>query len=134
MQYQFVLPADYPMDSIENRIQEKGHLLDGYTGLLYKAYLYSRKEDSNYNSKVNSYAPFYIWKDIRAMTHFLQSAAFKTLCDQFGRPRVQTWLLNTPPLSRIKRLYLPVLVTLVKLNAMYLGLIAKAGKHYTSNG
>jgi len=96
MQYQFILPTDYPMDSIKKRIHEKGHLLDGFSGLLFKAYLYSEKNDKDYNSHINSYAPFYIWKDTSAMANFLQSAGFNALCEQFGRPKVQTWLV-TPP-------------------------------------
>jgi hypothetical protein len=97
MQYQFILPADYPMDNIEKRIREKGHILDGLPGLLFKAYLYSRKDAKNYKSNINSYAPFYIWQDTTAMTRFLQSNGFNALCEQFGRPQVQTWLLNEAP-------------------------------------
>ena len=46
MQYKIVLPSDYPMETIEARIKEKGHLLDGFPGLIFKAYLYSRKDVS----------------------------------------------------------------------------------------
>lgn len=56
MQYKIILPSDYPMEKIETRIREKGNLLDGYPGLVFKAYLYSRKNAEYYTSS-NSYAP-----------------------------------------------------------------------------
>jgi len=99
MQYKIVLPSDYSMESIENRIEEKGHLLNGYPGLIYKAYLYSRKDAEHYDNPVNSYSPFYIWKDHHAMLSFLKSDGFKALCEQFGRPRVETWFVDGDPLK-----------------------------------
>lgn len=97
MQYKIVLPSDYPMESIENRIKEKGHLLDGFPGLIFKAYLYSRKDAKSYENPVNSYAPFYVWRDHHAMVAFLQSDGFKALCDQFGRPKVEMWFVDDEP-------------------------------------
>lgn len=97
MQYKMVLPADYPMESIENRIREKGHLLDGYPGLLFKAYLYSRKDATTYHNDVNSYAPFYVWRDHDSMRAFLNSDGFNGLCEQFGRPAVQVWFVDEVP-------------------------------------
>ncbi|PSU99800.1 DUF4865 family protein [Photobacterium kishitanii] len=94
MQYKIVLPSDYPMESIEKRIKEKGHLLDGFPGLIFKAYLYSRKDAKSYENPVNSYAPFYVWRDHHAMMSFLQSDGFKALCGQFGRPKVETWFVD----------------------------------------
>jgi hypothetical protein len=43
MQYSFTFPADYDMAIIERRIAENGHRLDGFPGLLFKAYLYARR-------------------------------------------------------------------------------------------
>ncbi len=94
MQYKIVLPADYPMESIENRIETKGHLLNDYPGLVFKAYLYSRKDAEHYRNPVNSYAPFYVWQDHRSMMVFLASDGFKGLCEQFGRPQVNTWFVE----------------------------------------
>jgi len=37
MQYRFPLPADYDMAIIDRRIADKGHLTDGFPGLLFKA-------------------------------------------------------------------------------------------------
>ncbi|MDW6002659.1 DUF4865 family protein [Vibrio mangrovi] len=98
MQYKIILPSDYPMESIENRIRDKGHLLDGYPGLLFKAFLFSVKEDADYPSAINSYAPFYVWRDTQAMQGFLRSEGFAALCEQFGRPEVKTWLLDKAPI------------------------------------
>ena len=94
MHYKITLPSDYPMESIEERIEEKGHLLNGYKGLIYKAYLYSRKDAENYQNDVNSYAPFYIWEDHASMLTFLKSDGFKALCGQFGHPRVEIWFVD----------------------------------------
>lgn len=94
MQYKIVLPADYPMEKIEARIREKGYLLDGYPGLVFKAYLYSRKDAENYKTSVNSYAPFYIWQDHQSMVSFLKSDGFRGLCEQFGQPEVKIWFVD----------------------------------------
>lgn len=39
MQYSFVLPADYDMNIIKQRIASKGHLLDDFPGLIFKTCL-----------------------------------------------------------------------------------------------
>ena len=97
MQYKIVLPSDYPMESIEKRNQEKGHLFDGIPGLIFKAFLYSRKDAKSYENPINSYAPFYVWRDHHAMVLFLQSDGFKALCEQFGRPKVDIWFVDDEP-------------------------------------
>ena len=94
MQYKIVLPSDYPMDSIKNRILDKGHLLNGFPGLVFKAYLYSEKSASEYNNIVNSYAPFYVWEDHNSMNTFLNCDGFKALCEQFGRPKIDIWFID----------------------------------------
>ncbi|KUJ00028.1 DUF4865 family protein [Vibrio sp. MEBiC08052] len=97
MQYKFVLPADYDMELIERRIKDKGYLLDGWPGLVFKAYLYARQDATQYHSPVNCYAPLYVWEDHQAMMAFLNSDGFKALCQQFGRPKVETWFLDAVP-------------------------------------
>ncbi|WP_413693782.1 DUF4865 family protein [Psychromonas sp. KJ10-2] len=94
MQYKIVLPSDYPMALIEDRIEKNGHLLNGYPGLLFKAFLYSRKDADNYANPVNSYAPFYIWEDHLSMSTFLNSDGFKALCDHFGQPNIEIWFVE----------------------------------------
>jgi len=101
MQYRFTLPADYDMAIIENRIAENGAKLDGFPGLLFKAYLVSRREDPHTGE--NRYAPLYVWKDPGAMAQFLQSPGFRKLTQDFGWPQMETWLaLRLPAVDEVK--------------------------------
>ena len=43
MQYQVGLPADYNMQIIRDRVKKTGHLMDGFAGLEFKAYLIREK-------------------------------------------------------------------------------------------
>lgn len=90
MQYGFTLPADYDMAIIERRIGERGHLLDNFPGLRFKAYLYSRRQGG---AGENRYAPFYLWDDPAGMDRFLASEGFADLCRAFGRPSIELWPL-----------------------------------------
>lgn len=91
MQYDFTLPADYDMTIIRRRIADKGHLMDGFPGLAFKAYLHASRDDAALPSRDNHYAPFYLWRDIAGMNAFLESAGFAGLSHDFGRPPVRTW-------------------------------------------
>lgn len=86
MQYRVALPADYPMDIIERRIADKGHLTDGMPGLAFKAYLYSLKLEDG----ANAYAPFYLWRTAEGMRDFLSGPGFAALSESFGRPAVRS--------------------------------------------
>ncbi|WP_292053603.1 MULTISPECIES: DUF4865 family protein [unclassified Brevundimonas] len=97
MQYKIDFPDKFDMDRIRQRIADKGHLLDGYEGLVFKAYLYS--EADNATSR-NRYAPFYVWHDSQAMWRFLGSEGFAKLCEDFGRPKVNVWYLNDRKIFR----------------------------------
>jgi len=88
MQYSFVLPADYDMAIVRQRIGSKGHLLDDFDGLHFKAYLHAER---GANSPHNLYAPFYLWQDSAAMQRFLGSAGFVGLTQAFGWPSIQCW-------------------------------------------
>jgi len=59
MQYRFTLPADYDMSIIEQRILSKGSKLDGFPGLLFKAFLFSCRDDAALSAEENRYAPLY---------------------------------------------------------------------------
>ncbi|PVZ82567.1 DUF4865 domain-containing protein [Serratia sp. S1B] len=101
MQYRFTLPADYDMALIERRIEENGAKLNGFAGLLFKAYLIARCDDV-YTDE-NRYAPLYVWKNAKAMTTFLQSPGFKKLTQDFGWPQIDTWLaLRLPDINEIR--------------------------------
>lgn len=91
MQYDFVLPADYDMAIIRRRIADKGHLLDDFSGLAFKAYAHASRADAEWPSRDNHYAPFYLWHDIEGMNAFLGGAGFAGLAANFGRPSVRTW-------------------------------------------
>lgn len=91
MQYSIGLPADYDMGIIRRRIADKGHLLDDFDGLGFKAYLYADRADARLPSRDNLYAPFYLWRDAEAMQRFLCGGGFAALADAFGRPPVRHW-------------------------------------------
>lgn len=84
MQYSFVLPADYDMAIIRERIATKGPLLDDLPGLVFKAYLHAEQPE-------HTYAPFYLWRDEEAMHGFLNGPGFAAVSQAFGWPSVQTW-------------------------------------------
>ncbi|MGK9172804.1 DUF4865 family protein [Yokenella regensburgei] len=102
MQYRFTLPADYDMAVIEQRIAASGAKLDGFPGLLFKAFLFSRREEPHISE--NRYAPLYLWQNAQAMARFLQSAGFKKLTDDFGWPAIDSWLaLRVPEVEMVKK-------------------------------
>jgi hypothetical protein len=90
MQYRFILPADYDMAIIRQRIHERGHLLDGFPHLEWKAYLWSQ-QDKQHQGSVNAYAPLYLWQDNAGINQFLASNGFRALCEDFGRPQIDIW-------------------------------------------
>ncbi|WP_158613616.1 DUF4865 family protein [Aquitalea sp. FJL05] len=90
MQYRFTLPADYDMAIIRQRIHERGHLLDGFPHLEWKAYLWSQK-DGRHPGSVNAYAPLYLWQDNAGINQFLASPGFRAVCEDFGRPQIDIW-------------------------------------------
>jgi heme-degrading monooxygenase HmoA len=87
MQYSFVLPADYDMAIVRERIATKGPLLDNLPGLIFKAYLHAERG----TAMENTYAPFYLWQDEEAMHGFLNGAGFASVSQAFGWPSVRTW-------------------------------------------
>lgn len=88
MQYRIRLPDDFDMDVIRRRIHDKGHLMDGFEGLGFKAFLYAcRGKDG----PENLYAPFYLWRQALGRDRFLLGEGFEALCQTFGRPPVLTW-------------------------------------------
>ncbi|WP_233600729.1 DUF4865 family protein [Pantoea agglomerans] len=92
MHYRFTLPADYDMGIIEQRISLNGARLDGFPGLVAKAYLYTCRDDDGQNE--NRYAPLYFWREASGMQRFLQSPGFATLVRDFGWPIIESWLAD----------------------------------------
>lgn len=91
MQYSFALPADYDMAIVRQRIASKGHLLDDFDGLHFKAYLHASRDRDVLATRENLYAPFYLWRDSAAMQRFLSSAGFAQLTQAFGWPVIRCW-------------------------------------------
>lgn len=89
MQYSFVLPADYDMEIIRQRIASKGHLLDDFPGLAFKAYLSADR--SGGVAAENLYAPFYLWREPEAMHAFVNGAGFAGVAQAFGWPSIKIW-------------------------------------------
>ncbi|MBD8879915.1 DUF4865 family protein [Rhodanobacter sp. 7MK24] len=92
MQYTITLPAGYDMAIIRRRIADKGHLLDDFPGLGFKAWLYALCDDGELPGRDNLYAPFYLWRDSAGMNAFLNGAGFAALSQDFGRPAVRNWI------------------------------------------
>jgi hypothetical protein len=91
MQYSFILPADYDMSVIDRRIADKGQFTDGLPGLVFKAYLSSRKPAESVSGRENRYAPFYLWESTVGMNDFLAGPGFAAVSQSFGWSSVQTW-------------------------------------------
>ena len=110
MHYRFTLPADYDMALIEQRIASNGARLDGFPGLLFKAYLYSRQDDGALPGQENRYAPFYVWHSAEAMHRFLASEGFAALTRHFGWPHIETWqLLSAPQMEELEQARVAIL-------------------------
>jgi hypothetical protein len=89
MQYEIVLPADYDMGIIEDRVATRARATDDFPGLGLKAYAVRRR--GRRGSPVNAYAPFYSWADSAGLVEFLQGP-FRAIVDDFGRPAVNHWV------------------------------------------
>jgi hypothetical protein len=82
MQYEIALPADYDMEIIRERVRTRGHALDDFEGLGFKAYLI----------RDTQYSPFYVWNTAKGMADFLyRGGGFQGILASFGRPVVQHW-------------------------------------------
>lgn len=91
MQYSVPLPADYDMRIIRDRVARTGHVLDGFAGLNFKAYLIREKANG---ASVNEYTPFYVWDDIDGMRAFCWGEpGYSAIVRDFGRRPIQDWTL-----------------------------------------
>ncbi|MGE0970554.1 DUF4865 family protein [Klebsiella sp. WOUb02] len=63
---------------------------------------YCRRDDRAAPVAENRYAPLYVWQNAEAMTRFLQSPGFTRLCEDFGWPRIESWLaLRVPAIGEV---------------------------------
>jgi hypothetical protein len=90
MQYSFTLPGDYDMSIVDRRISEKGHLIDEFPHLKFKAYLHSKRSGVTPASE-NLYGSFYVWDRIDGLNDFLSGPGFVGLTQSFGWPSVKLW-------------------------------------------
>lgn len=92
MQYQVALPTDYDMQIIRDRVRNTGHLMDGFVGLEFKAYLIQEKSKG---APRNAYAPFYVWRDTAGMSNFCWGEpGYSAIVRDFGRQPIQDWTLH----------------------------------------
>lgn len=82
MQYKVVLPKDYDMEIIRQRVKQNGYKTDGFQGLNFKAYLITEAgENKNF---YNSYAPLYIWNNHEGMNKFIFDGFYDNILESFG--------------------------------------------------
>ncbi|EPM6849814.1 DUF4865 family protein [Enterococcus faecalis] len=96
MQYKIVLPADYDMRIIKERVHDNGHKTDGFKNLLFKAYLMTEKGVDNFE---NSYCPLYVWKETEGMTKFIFEGFFDNIIDSFGWQNIETGITSNVTLN-----------------------------------
>lgn len=89
MQYAIGLPADYDMQIIRDRVARTGHLVDGFPGLGFKAFLVREKANG---APANEYAPFYVWHDVDGMRSFCWGElGYAAIVRDFGRHPIRDW-------------------------------------------
>lgn len=89
MQYAVPLPAGYDMQVIRDRVARTGHLMDGYPGLAFKAFLIRERAAGE---PVDEYAPFYVWDDVDGMRAFCWGEpGYSAIVRDFGRRPIQDW-------------------------------------------
>lgn len=94
LHYQFVLPADYDMNIIRDRIRARGHAFAKMNGLVFKQFLLA---DRGAGAPVNLYAPVYLWASADSALNFLRGGLFAGVCAAFGRPSVDIGLVASFP-------------------------------------
>ncbi|MED1560267.1 DUF4865 family protein [Bacillus paramycoides] len=82
MQYKVVLPKDYDMEIIRQRVKQNGYKTDGFQGLNFKAYLIT--EAGKNKNFYNSYAPLYIWNNHEGMNKFIFDGFYDNILESFG--------------------------------------------------
>ncbi|WP_306298339.1 DUF4865 family protein [Candidatus Enterococcus mansonii] len=78
MQYKITLPNDYDMNIIKKRVYENGSKTDGFSGLLFKAYLIVNE------STKKEYSPLYMWNDHQGMNTFIFDGFYDNILGSFG--------------------------------------------------
>lgn len=85
-QYKIILPSDYDMNIIKDRVKNNGYKTDGFEDLKFKLYLITEKGTNK--SLQNSYCPLYIWKDSNGLNKFLFNGFYDNIITSFGWQKV----------------------------------------------
>ncbi|WP_394139986.1 DUF4865 family protein [Cytobacillus oceanisediminis] len=85
-QYKIILPSDYDMNIIKDRVKRNGHKTDGFQDLKFKLYLITEKGINR--NKQNSYSPLYLWKYSSGLNKFLFDGFYDNILNSFGWQRV----------------------------------------------
>lgn len=85
-QYEIILPSDYDMNIINDRVRNNGHKTDGFDDLKFKLYLVTEKGKNN--NLQNSYSPLYLWKGSNGLNKFLFNGFYDNIITSFGWQRV----------------------------------------------
>jgi hypothetical protein len=94
-QYKIILPSDYDMNIIKDRVRNNGYKTDGFEDLKFKLYLITEKGTNN--NLYNSYCPLYLWKDSNGLNKFLFGGFYDNIITSFGWQKVNVGipLINT---------------------------------------
>jgi hypothetical protein len=93
MQYKIILPKDYDMGIIRDRVEQNGSKMDGFRGLIFKAYLITEK--GRQDNLSNSYAPLYLWEDPAGMNRFLFEGYYDNILESFGWQHISIGVPNS---------------------------------------
>jgi len=86
-QYKIILPSDYDMNIIKDRVKNNGYKTDGFEDLKFKLYLIT--EIGTNKSLQNSYCPLYIWRDSNGLNKFLFNGFYDNIMTSFGWQKVK---------------------------------------------
>lgn len=86
MQYKVILPSDYDMNVIRERVHNNGFKMDGFQDLKWKLYLIAEKDRNG--SLQNEYAPLYLWEKHAGMNKFLFEGFYDNIVNSFGWQQV----------------------------------------------
>lgn len=96
MQYTVTLPTDYDMQIIRKRVADNGNKTDYFSGLLFKAYFITEREQGSVS---NSYAPLYIWKDSEGMNKFIFKGFYDNIIQSFGWQHIEIGVTSSVDLA-----------------------------------
>ena len=84
MHYSIRLKDEAHAAAVRARVQQVAPMFDQLPGLAAKLFLL--------DPLTPRYAVYYLWRDAEAMHDFLDGPRFAAMCEEFGRPLVQTFL------------------------------------------